>query len=87
MHGLSLRSDAMRLVCDFLHSSMDAEQALAALLAALQSVNRESLRAHSSFFAPQLLTAEPLCLLCACSRIVRGGRGGGARRVGARGCR
>jgi hypothetical protein len=40
MHGLSLRSDAMRDVCSFLASQADVERALSQLLAALQAVNR-----------------------------------------------
>jgi hypothetical protein len=44
MHGMSLRSDAMRDVCSFLASQADVERALSQLLAALQAVNRACLR-------------------------------------------
>ena len=40
VHGLSLRSDAMREVCSYLQTRRDADAALQQLLEALQAVNR-----------------------------------------------
>ena len=61
MHGLTLRSDAMRDVCDFLQRQADAGEALSLLLAALQSSQRACLR----FRCAALQVAEARRTLCA----------------------
>ena len=76
VHGLSLRSDAMRATCDFLAAQADAEHALAQLLATLQAASRAhpGRAARRAWRLPDAPAAPR-------SRIERCGCGGGAARA------